>query len=224
MPAAPVSAKCRGARPSAGQVLVPVRHCLEKPYFAGVTPLLLSADVRHVASYHVAGTGCGDRWMARKLDRLTDRSIRAKGIKIGTNTGKPTGYYVADGDGLFCRFRPPAARALCLDPSGTARPGRWGWAATPPHRSWRPEKAQEARRVGVGVETPFDARDAMVAQERAEEARSTTFRECAEQFIATNEAGWGNPKHRKSWRNSTPPTPTPSSATSQSPKSTPPWC
>ena len=39
------------------------------------------------------------------------------------------------------------------------------------------------------------------AQERLTEARRTTFRECAEQLIASNEAGWKNAKHRQQWRN-----------------------
>jgi integrase len=41
----------------------------------------------------------------------------------------------------------------------------------------------------------------MEAQKRLAEARGTTFRECAEQLIASNENGWKNAKHRQQWRN-----------------------
>lgn len=38
--------------------------------------------------------------MARKVDRLTDRTIKAQKVKTGKK-GNPRGHYVADGDGLY---------------------------------------------------------------------------------------------------------------------------
>src|SRR5262249_39837168 len=39
------------------------------------------------------------------------------------------------------------------------------------------------------------------AAQRLSAAKGRTFREAAEEFIARNEAGWRNTKHRQQWRN-----------------------
>src|SRR5215470_13342921 len=36
---------------------------------------------------------------------------------------------------------------------------------------------------------------------RVEKARSATFKNCAEQLIASHAAGWRNEKHKQQWRN-----------------------
>src|SRR5262245_46153674 len=47
----------------------------------------------------------------------------------------------------------------------------------------------------------IDGIDPLRQREQTREAvRPKTFRECAEQLIASHEAGWKNPKHRKQWR------------------------
>ena len=48
---------------------------------------------------------------------------------------------------------------------------------------------------------PIAARNALAAEKRRAEARGTIFEDCAEQFIAANQAGWRNRKHRQQWRN-----------------------
>ena len=47
---------------------------------------------------------------------------------------------------------------------------------------------------------PLEARRAQRAQARIESARGRTSRQVAEEFIARNEAGWHNQKHRAQWR------------------------
>ena len=47
---------------------------------------------------------------------------------------------------------------------------------------------------------PLEARDAERAQVRATAARSVTFRECAEKYIADRESTWRNDVHRRQWR------------------------
>lgn len=55
------------------------------------------------------------------------------------------------------------------------------------------------RRAREGVD-PIETRKER-RREAALEKRTKTFRDCAEQYIALNEVGWSNPKHRQQWRN-----------------------
>jgi integrase len=63
------------------------------------------------------------------------------------------------------------------------------------------EKAERCSRMRENGIDPLTARDARRDSERVEAARATTFRDCAEAYIATNEAAWRNGKHRQQWRN-----------------------
>jgi len=47
---------------------------------------------------------------------------------------------------------------------------------------------------------PLSQKRAQRASERLAEARTRTFRDVAEEYIARNEAGWRNAKHRGQWR------------------------
>jgi len=47
---------------------------------------------------------------------------------------------------------------------------------------------------------PIEERKARVGAAIASQVASRTFKECAEQFIAANEAGWKNAKHAAQWR------------------------
>src|SRR5262249_41900149 len=63
------------------------------------------------------------------------------------------------------------------------------------------EKAMEAhKQLSLGID-PLDARQAERVVETATPVHVVTFAEAAERFIASNEAGWKNPKHRQQWRN-----------------------
>lgn len=63
------------------------------------------------------------------------------------------------------------------------------------------ERATEARRLARDGVDPIAARDAKRAQRALEAARAMTFRQCAESYIASQEAGWKNAKHRQQWPN-----------------------
>ena len=63
------------------------------------------------------------------------------------------------------------------------------------------ELAAEARRQRLEGADPIETRTTRLASARLGEARGTTFRSCAEQLIASHEAGWRNAKHRQQWRN-----------------------
>ncbi|GAA5058236.1 site-specific integrase [Erythrobacter westpacificensis] len=66
------------------------------------------------------------------------------------------------------------------------------------------EKAQDmAREVRSGVTPMSERRKKALMSKAAEQAQriaTTTFRAAAEQYIALNESGWKNDKHRAQWR------------------------
>ena len=62
------------------------------------------------------------------------------------------------------------------------------------------EKAYEARRLLRDGIDPIETRRAAHVTARLDKARGLTFRDCAERYIAADEAGWRNAKHRAQWR------------------------
>lgn len=64
------------------------------------------------------------------------------------------------------------------------------------------EVAAEARKlVAKGIDPIEDRKAEQQAIIKAAKGQ-TTFRECAEKFIATHEPGWKHPKHTEQWKNS----------------------
>jgi len=63
------------------------------------------------------------------------------------------------------------------------------------------ELAADARRQRLDGADPIKVRIARLASARLAEVGGVTFKVCAEQLIASHEAGWRNPKHRQQWRN-----------------------
>jgi integrase len=62
-------------------------------------------------------------------------------------------------------------------------------------------KAKEAREALDAGKDPIADRDAKRAAERAARAKSVTFRQATEAYIASHAAGWRNEKHSDQWRN-----------------------
>lgn len=62
------------------------------------------------------------------------------------------------------------------------------------------EKARNARRLILEGIDPLEAKAARRQADRLEKARSVSFTQCAESYIAAHGAGWRNPKHRAQWR------------------------
>ena len=130
--------------------------------------------------------------MARRIDRLTDRTIKAK---------KEKGYY-ADGDGLYLQVSTTGAKSWIFRFKSKGKARDMGLGGFPSvSLSEARQKAKDARKHRDEGNDPIAARAAAEAQKRLAEARGTTFRECAEQLIASNENGWKNAKHRQQWRN-----------------------
>ena len=130
--------------------------------------------------------------MARKSDRLTDRTIKAK---------KAKGYY-ADGDGLYLQVSKTGSKSWVFRFKRDGKARDMGLGSFPAvSLSEARQKAKEARQHREADRDPIAERDVEAAQKRRAEAHGTTFKDCAEQLIASNEAGWRNAKHRQQWRN-----------------------
>jgi Arm DNA-binding domain/Phage integrase family len=62
------------------------------------------------------------------------------------------------------------------------------------------ERARAARRLLLDGKDPIEERKAQELAGRLEAARSLTFQDCAERYIAAHETSWRNPKHRAQWK------------------------
>jgi integrase len=61
------------------------------------------------------------------------------------------------------------------------------------------ELARECRELRLQGIDPIAHRRASLAARRAFDAKAMTFRQCAEAYIASHEAGWRNAQHRQQW-------------------------
>jgi integrase len=60
-------------------------------------------------------------------------------------------------------------------------------------------KARDARRLLLDKVDPIEARRAQYRERLLETARGKPFRECAEAYIASHEAGWRDPRSHRQW-------------------------
>jgi integrase len=60
-------------------------------------------------------------------------------------------------------------------------------------------KARECRQLRLEGIDPIDARNAKRAEAKLEAAKTMTFRQCAEAYIAAHAPGWKNAKHAAQW-------------------------
>jgi integrase len=133
--------------------------------------------------------------MARAIERLTAQRVE----KIKNAEDPKPGMY-ADGGGLYLRVTPKGARNWVLRYMLNRRP-RWmglGPLALYGLADVR-AKALEARRKRHEGIDPIESRRAERARQQLEEAKSITFRQCAESYIASHGAGWRNEKHKYQW-------------------------
>jgi integrase len=61
------------------------------------------------------------------------------------------------------------------------------------------ERARDCRKLLLDGRDPIEQRRTDRIQQRVEAERGITFKQCAESFVAANEAGWQNCKHRAQW-------------------------
>lgn len=109
----------------------------------------------------------------------------------------------ADGGGLYLKVTPSGARAWVFRyrVSGRLREHGLGALHTVSLRLAR-GKALELRRARLNGIDPLDQRKADAEARRLEAARSLTFEQAAEQYIAANRAGWRGQASEHQWRQS----------------------
>jgi integrase len=105
-----------------------------------------------------------------------------------------------DGGGLYLQISPGNGSSWVFrfkrDGRRTARDMGLGSTNTLTLAEAR-ERARECRRLLLEDKDPLDEKRASRAAKRLE----MTFRQCAEGYLAANEASWKNAKHRQQWRN-----------------------
>jgi integrase len=126
-------------------------------------------------------------------DQLTDRGVRAR---------KPQAkaYLVPDGRGLYLKVQPGGSKSWLLryQRHGKVHDMGLGPYPTVPLAEAR-QKALWQRRVLIDGVDPLAARRREEEAARIEAAKTITFRDCAERYIAAHEAGWRNAKHAAQW-------------------------
>jgi integrase len=109
----------------------------------------------------------------------------------------------ADGDGLYLQVGSGGARSWIYRyklKGGKERYLGLGSTAAVTLKHAR-ELADDARRLRSQGIDPIENRRAERTAERVEAAKAVTFKTAAEQFIASHQIGWKNPKHRQQWGN-----------------------
>jgi integrase len=112
---------------------------------------------------------------------------------------KERGYY-GDGGGLYLLIGPTGAKswAFRFRKNGRLREMGLGPLHTIGLAEAR-EKARECRRWRLEGQDPIEIRRAKRMEDTLDAAKAMTFRQCAEAYIASHEAGWRNLKHAAQW-------------------------
>ncbi len=131
--------------------------------------------------------------MARKVDRLNDRAVKAakKGL-------------LADGGGLYLQATNEHAKSWLYR---FAKDGKERWMGLGAYPATgladARRKGQECRKLlDTGIDPLQHRRDAEADARTAARLRAAatrTFKEGAEVYIEAHKAGWRNPKHAKQW-------------------------
>ena len=128
--------------------------------------------------------------MPKTTHRLT--AISASNIK------KP-GLY-PDGAGLYLRVKPSGSRSWVFRYMHDRKPRYLGLgSAASVSLATARSLAGDARcQLDLG-EDPIEARRLAEREAAADKARSMTFKQCAEAYMAAHEPSWKNAKHREQW-------------------------
>jgi integrase len=123
-----------------------------------------------------------------RLTAVTVTNIKAKGL-------------YPDGGGLYLRVTPTGTKSWIFrfTRGGVTHDMGLGPVASISLARAR-ELTAEAGRKRLEGRDPIRAREAERAAARRLEAGAATFTYCAEQFIASREIGWRDPRHAKLWR------------------------
>ena len=129
--------------------------------------------------------------MARTKHRLTAKAVE--------NFKKP-GLY-ADGGNLHLRVAPGGSKGSILrfTLAGRTRDAGLGSYPSISLAQARIEADRLRKQIAEGTD-PIESRKALRSAQQLEAARAITFKQCAESYVASHEAGWKNDKHRAQWR------------------------
>ncbi len=128
---------------------------------------------------------------------MASNKLNAKQVANLSEVGK-----YSDGDGLYLLITKHNSKSWLFryQMNGKRREMGLGGFPTTTLAAAR-TKARDAReKIGAGVD-PLTAKQASKAAQRAAQAKQKTFKQCANDYIALNEASWRNPKHRQQWHN-----------------------
>ncbi len=130
--------------------------------------------------------------MGRRHQRLSARAVAA---------AREPGYH-SDGGGLYLQVSDSRSKSWVFrfTLNGRSREMGLGSERTVSLADAR-KKAAECRGLLHEHKDPIEARDARHAQEKLTKARSISFRQCAESYVAAHRAGWKNAKHADQWTN-----------------------
>src|SRR5215469_10882407 len=128
--------------------------------------------------------------MARAVGKLSS---------VDVARSKKRGYY-GDGGGLYLLVGPNGAKSWVFRfrKEGKLREMGLGPLHTIGLAEAR-QKAQDCRRKRLDGIDPIEAKRAALATARLDDAKTMTFRQCAESYIKAHRAGWRNPKHAEQW-------------------------
>ena len=131
--------------------------------------------------------------MPRTLNRLSPlklQKLKRKGLH-------------ADGGGLYLRVSVSGTKAWIFRYGEDGKLRDMGLG--PVHTISLPkarELARECRELRLQGIDPIERRRASLAAQKASDAKAMTFRQCADAYIASHEAGWRNAEHRRQWSTS----------------------
>jgi integrase len=132
-----------------------------------------------------------EREVGRGIHRLSAAEIA---------NAKRRGLY-GDGGGLYLQVAENGSRSWLFRYSRHDRTRHIGLGPT--HAVSLAEAREKARdcraRLNDGID-PLEHKNALRAAARLEAAKSMTFDQCAESYIASHQAGWKNSKHAAQWR------------------------
>jgi integrase len=130
------------------------------------------------------------RRKTRGINKLTSLDV---------NRAKKRGYY-NDGGGLYLLVGPTGAKSWVFRFRDGARLREHGLGSfNTIGLAEAREKARVCRHMRVDGIDPIQARKAEREKKRIEAAKAMTFRQCAEAYIASQNAGWRNTKHAAQW-------------------------
>jgi integrase len=114
---------------------------------------------------------------------------------------KAAGMY-ADGGGLYLQVKSTTAKSWIFRFVVDGRERHMGLGSTSTFSlAEAREAARECRKLLHNDIDPIEHRDSGRMQKRLDAARTITFGECADAYIAAHEESWRNAKHRSQWRN-----------------------